>query len=735
MAIYKIKKRNGTIVTFDREKIQSAIMRAMASLNITDDIYATELAHEVQAQLHELHHDSIPTVEQIQDVVEATLMKNGYEQVARAYILYREEHKQNREKPHKVMLDIEATIDEYIQKKDWRVNANANSGYSLGWQILNTSGKVSANYWLSFVYPQAIWEAHRNGDYHIHDLDMLCGYCAGWSLRQLLEEGFNGMPNRIESAPPKNLQSAVNQMINFLGTLQNEWAGAQAFSSFDTYLSPFVHKYREEIMADIETHGFSFSTEQERTDYIDKKTYDYVLQQMQNFVFGLNVPSRWGTQTPFTNITLDWSCPTDLAHEALHLGWYDVWKYHKTFSELDHERMMINQALLQVYREWDYRGRAFTFPIPTYNITEDFPWDSPEIDPLFEVTAKYGLPYFQNFVGSQYLRIENPDGSISRVPNDAAYKPGAVRSMCCRLQLDLRELTKRGNWLFGSAEMTGSIGVVTLNLARIGYMTKWDRDAFYARIRELMDLARESLEIKRKTLTNWLEQWFYPYTYRYLRSFRNHFSTIGLNGMNEAIENFTGWYHNISTDWWQQFAEEVLEYMRDTLKEYQEQTGNMYNLEATPAEGTTYRFAREDQKQHRDIIQAGTQENPYYTNSTQLPVNFTDDAFESLEFQDDLQCKYTGWTVLHLYMWEKISDIAACKKLVRTVLENYRLPYITVTPTFSICPKHGYIAGEHDYCPLCDAEIGYTGQEFDIEWRTPFTADTSKIASLAEKTL
>ena len=447
---------------------------------------------------------------------------------------------------------------------------------------------------------------------------------------------------------------------------------------------------------------------------------------MQNFVFGLNVPSRWGTQTPFTNITLDWSCPDDLRDKALHLGGYDKWVYKKTYGELDHEREIMNRALLQVYGEGDYRGRAFTFPIPTYNITEDFPWESKWVDALFEMTAKYGLPYFQNFIGSQYKRVRNIDGTFSKVPNESAYTPGAVRSMCCRLQLDLRELIKRGNGLFGSAEMTGSIGVVTLNLARIGYTFKWDPEWFKNRIHELMNLAKNSLEMKRKVLSDWLAKGLYPYTYRYLRSFRNHFSTIGINGMNEALLNFSGGKENISTEFGEAFATEILDYMREILKEYQEMTGNMYNLEATPAEGTTYRFAREDQKQHPDMIQAGTRENPYYTNSTQLPVSFTDDAFEALDYQNDLQCKYTGGTVLHLYMGERLTDAEACKSFVRKVIENYQLPYITVTPTFSICPKHGYITGEHDYCPHCDTEIGFIWQKFDSVTRQSFNADIHK---------
>jgi anaerobic ribonucleoside-triphosphate reductase len=730
MAVYKIRKRNGAIVTFERAKIENALTKAIEAVGGDDFSRVAEMTDKIVGRAEEKVGGSIPDVETVQDCVEEILIKEGHDTVAKAYILYREKRSEARN-DRDIVVEVGKTMDEYLDRTDWRVNANANSGYSLGGLILNTSGKITANYWLSHVYPADIGTGHRNGDYHIHDLDMFSGYCAGWSLRQLLEEGFNGMPNRIESAPPRNLQAAINQMINFLGTLQNEWAGAQAFSSFDTYLSPFVHKYSEEIRADIVRHGVTFETDAAKEKYVEDKTYAYVVQQMQNFVFGLNVPSRWGTQTPFTNITLDWTCPDDLKNTALHLGGYEVGTYAKTYGELDHERKLVNRALLEVYASGDYRGRAFTFPIPTYNITEDFPWEDPDIDALFSVTAKYGLPYFQNFIGSQYRRVKNADGTISKVPNDEAYKPGAVRSMCCRLQLDLRELLKRGNGLFGSAEMTGSIGVVTLNLARIGYLTKGDEAEFRRRVKHLMDLAKSSLEIKRKVLSGWLERGLYPYTYRYLRSFRNHFSTIGLNGMNEAILNFTNGKENISTKEGERFALETLDFMRNILKEYQEETGNMYNLEATPAEGTTYRFAREDQKQLPDIVQSGTPDNPYYTNSTQLPVEFTDDAFEALEFQNALQCKYTGGTVLHLYMGERLSDASACKSLVRKAIENYQMPYITVTPTFSVCPKHGYVNGEHDYCPKCDAEIGYAGGEkFDVETREKYTADDVKLEAI-----
>lgn len=731
MAIYKLRKRNGAIVTFDRTKIESAIHAAIEAVGGTDFSRISSFVDQVIMCVEGKVGSDIPSVELIQDTVEEVLIKDGHDTVAKSYILYREKRAENRA-DRSVVVEVGKTMDEYLQKSDWRVNANANSGYSLGGLILNTSGKITANYWLSHIYPAEVGNTHRNAGYHIHDLDMFSGYCAGWSLRQLLEEGFNGMPNRIESAPPKNLQAAVNQMINFLGTLQNEWAGAQAFSSFDTYLSPFVHKYSEEVRADILKYHMEFSGDAEKESYIADKTYGYVLQQMQNFVFGLNVPSRWGTQTPFTNITLDWTCPEDLMEKGLHLGGYDRGEYVKSYGELDMERAIINKALLEVYAAGDYKGRAFTFPIPTYNITEDFPWESPDALKIFEVTAKYGLPYFQNFIGSQYKRIKDEDGNVTTVENADAYKPGAVRSMCCRLQLDLRELLKRGNGLFGSAEMTGSIGVVTLNMARIGYNYKGDAEGFKRQVRHLMDLSKVSLELKRKVLTEWLGRGLYPYTYRYLKSFRNHFSTIGLNGMNEAILNFTSGREDISTPWGESFALDIIEYMRTTLKEYQEETGSMYNLEATPAEGTTYRFAKEDKKQLPDIIQSGTPENPYYTNSSQLPVNFTDDAYEALEYQNTLQCKYTGGTVLHLYMGERLSDAEACKNLVRKVISNYQLPYITVTPTFSICPKHGYINGEHDYCPRCDEELGFSGKKYDTDFRVSYTADEKKMEEMRE---
>ena len=475
------------------------------------------------------------------------------------------------------------------------------------------------------------------------------------------------------------------------------------------------------------THA-QFASEEEKEAFMDKKINKYVLQNLQNFVFNLNTPSRRGTQTPFTNVTLDWTCPEDLKDKALYLGGLSEGPYKKKFGELEKEMRIVNRALIKVYTQWDMNGRIFTFPIPTYNITEDFPWEDPDVDALFEMTAKYGIPYFQNFVWSQYT----VDEKGNTVENPNAYKPGNVRSMCCRLQLDLKALEKRGWGLFGSAEMTWSVGVVTLNMPRIGYNFKDDKEWFKEQVRYLMNLGKNSLEIKRKVVNRWLDAGLYPYTKRYLASFRNHFSTIGLNGMNEAILNFTNGKEDVSTKRGREFAAEILDFMRDVLTEYQEETGNLYNLEATPAEGVSYRLAREDKKQLPGIIHAGTNDAPYYTNSSQLPVTFTDDVFEALDIQDELQCKYTGGTVFHVYLGERITDADACKALVKKCMGKYRMPYISITPTFSICPKHGYIVGEHDYCPMCDKEIWYTGAEYDLETRDIFTADKSKLEKFRE---
>ncbi|WP_341359858.1 ribonucleoside triphosphate reductase [Georgenia sp. M64] len=556
---------------------------------------------------------------------------------------------------HRVDVDAVATIEEYLDRSDWRVNANANQGYSLGGMMLNTSGKVIANYWLSEVYAPDAGAAHREGDLHIHDLDMFAGYCAGWSLRNLLEQGFNGIPGQISSGPARHLSSALGQMVNFLGTLQNEWAGAQAFSSFDTYLAPFVR--------------------------LDSLGYDQVRQLVQEFVFNLNVPSRWGTQTPFTNLTFDWVCPADLREQVPLVGGEPC---DFAYGDLQDEMDLLNRAFIEVMTDGDADGRVFTFPIPTYNITKDFDWDGPNTERLFTMTAKYGTPYFQNFISSDL-------------------DPGMIRSMCCRLQLDLRELLKRGNGLFGSAEQTGSLGVVTLNLARLGHVHAGDEAGLLARLDELVDIARDSLELKREVIQQHIDGGLFPYTRRYLGTLENHFSTIGVNGMNEMVRNFTLDEGDLTGPGGHALAVRVLDHVRARMVEVQEATGHLYNLEATPAEGATYRFAKEDRKRFPGIIQAGTADNPYYTNSSQLPVGFTDDPFEALERQEELQGKYTGGTVLHLYMAERVSSAEACKQLVRRSLSMFRVPYITITPTFSICPAHGYLPGEQHTCRTCGA--------------------------------
>ena len=699
MPLYKVQKRNGSIVDFELGKIRDAITKAAEAVGMTDPAIPEALLTETEVTLEELYGEEIPTVEQIQDVVEDVLIRFDYADMAKAYILYREKRREVREDKN-VVVEVEKTINEYLGKLDWRVNENANQGYSLGGLILNTSGNVVANYWLSHIYPKAVGEAHRNGDYHIHDLAMFSGYCAGWSLRALLEEGFNGVPNKIESAPPKHLSSAVSQMVNFLGTLQNEWAGAQAFSSFDTYMAPFVKKKELEIREQIQKYGMKFSSAKVKKQYIADAVYAYVYQNLQSFVFNLNIPSRWGTQTPFTNITLDWDCPLDMKDKRLLLGGKP---FEYTFGELQPEMDIVNRAFIEVMSRGDAKGRTFTFPIPTYNIGKDFDWESDKNLPLFDMTAKYGTPYFQNFVNSEL-------------------NPSDVRSMCCRLQLDLRELRKRGGGLFGSAEMTGSIGVVTINAARIGYLTKGDKEKFMAQVDRLMELSKTSLEIKRQEIQKWIDAGLFPYTKRYLGYLKNHFSTIGINGLNEAIRNFTDDAENITTKWGHDFAEEVLVHMQEKIKSFQEETKNFYNLEATPAEGTTNRFAKEDKKRFPDILQAGTPDAPYYTNSSQVPVGYTDDVFEVLDHQDSLQTKYTGGTVLHCYMNERISTPVACRNLVRKILSHYRLPYITITPTFSICPKHGYLSGEHDFCPKCDTELGIAGERLDQDYRKTYTS-------------
>ncbi|WP_312955697.1 ribonucleoside triphosphate reductase [Stutzerimonas nitrititolerans] len=647
-----LRKRDGRLVAFERDKIARAIEAAGSATGEFDIATAQALAEGIQARLRR----RVVDVELVQDTVERVLMEAGHYATARAYIVYRERHGRLR-RDRKAIVDVASSMNEYLSREDWRVRANANQGYSLGGLILNVSGKVTANYWLDEVYSPEIGSAHREADLHIHDLDMLAGYCAGWSLRSLLNEGFNGIPGRVEAGPPKHLSSALGQMVNFLGTLQNEWAGAQAFSSFDTYLAPFVRK--------------------------DNLSYGEIRQAIQEFIYNLNVPSRWGTQTPFTNLTFDWVCPEDLREQIPYIGGEEM---PFAYGDLQAEMELINRAYIEVMQAGDGLGRVFTFPIPTYNITHDFPWDSENADRLFEMTARYGLPYFQNFLNSDM-------------------QPNQVRSMCCRLQLDVRELLKRGGGLFGSAEQTGSLGVVTINCARLGYLHQGDRRGLYEHLDALLKMAKESLEVKRKVIQHHMDAGLYPYTKRYLGTLRNHFSTIGVNGLHEMVRNFTEDAEGLHTPAGRALAIELLDHVRAVLVRFQEETGHLYNLEATPAEGTTYRFAKEDRKRFPDILQAGTAEAPYYTNSSQLPVGFTDDPFEALALQDELQTKYTGGTVLHLYMAEQISSAQACKNLVRKALGRFRLPYLTVTPTFSICPVHGYLAGEHEFCPKCDETL------------------------------
>jgi len=690
--IDNILKRDGEYKEFQSFKIEDAIKKAFKS---THTIYDSSIFFNV---IQILEAKRVIIVEDIQDTIEQELFKARYFDVMKSFMLYRHMHKMQRE--HVLGLDVDTTyinstqtIEEYINGTDWRIKANSNTGYSHAGLINNSAGKIIANYWLDKIYDREEGYAHRNGDYHIHDLDSLSGYCAGWSLRVLLDEGFNGIRGRVESDAPNHFREALGQMANFLGILQSEWAGAQAFSSFDTYLAPYVFK--------------------------DNLPYKEIKKAVRSFVYNLNVPARWG-QSPFTNITIDWVVPDDLKDQIPTKKQHHLLKdidndellaevkergcnsfEEMTYKNFQKEMNLINKAYYEVMTEGDRTGQPFTFPIPTVNITEDFDWYGENTDILFENTAKIGSSYFQNFIGSQYKRDE--DGNMIR--NEEAYKPGHVRSMCCRLQLDLRELLKRGGGLFGSAEMTGSIGVVTINMARLGYVYKNDKKALYERIEELMLLAKSTLEKKRVFIKDLYDRGLFPYTKRYLHGFNNHFSTIGINGINEMIRNFTDDKHDITSEYGMDMSTEILNFMRDKMVEYQTETGNLYNLEATPAEGTTYRFAKEDKKRYDDILQAGMGDNIYYTNSSQLPVDLTNDPFEALSLQDNLQCKYTGGTVLHLYMQEQVSSTEACRKLVKNVISNFKLPYITVTPLFSVCPKHGYIVGEHEYCPKCDEEL------------------------------
>lgn len=651
-----VVKRNGTLEKYNREKILNAIHKAIRAVrNQEDPELAEGLTREVEKKLKDFmkgrHPNSAPAIEEIQDLVETVLIEAKEVDIAKAYILYRARHEVMRD-TQKLLLDINNTMDGYLNQTDWRVNENANVNFSLGGLILHNSGTITANYWLKNIYPEPIAEAHRNADFHIHDLSMFSGYCAGWSLRQLIEEGLGGVPDKITSRPARHLSTLIQQIVNFLGIMQNEWAGAQALSSFDTYLAPFV-----------------------KADGLDE---DEVTQCIQSFIFGVNTPSRWGSQAPFTNITLDWTVPEDLAHTPAIIGGKPA---SFTYGECQKEMDVINRAFIKLMLQGDANGRGFQYPIPTYNVTPTFDWESENARLLFEMTSKYGTPYFQNFMNSDL-------------------RPGDVRSMCCRLQLDKRELRKRGGGLFGSDELTGSIGVVTINLPRIGYLADSRRD-FFQRLDDLMDLAAESLTIKRKVISRLLDAGLFPYTKRYLKTFNNHFSTIGICGMNECLLNFLG--KDIVSPEGKQFTLEALDHMRDRLVLYQTDTGDLFNLEATPAESTSYRLAKHDKEKFADIITAGEQE-PYYTNSTQIPVNYRMDIFDALDQQEEIQTKYTGGTVFHAFIGEAIEDWKTCRNLVGAIAKNYRIPYFTITPTFSICPVHGYLSGEHFTCPKCEAE-------------------------------
>lgn len=652
--MYQVVKRDGKTVSFDIAKISAAIKKAFDSIEKPyDDNVIDFISLKVTADFASKVNDGKIAVEEIQDSVEKVLGEAGYGDVAKSYILYR----RNREKIRNMkstVLDYKKIVDDYLKLNDWRVKENSTVSYSIGGLILSNSGAITANYWLSEVYDDEIAKAHRNCDIHIHDLSMLSGYCAGWSIKQLIQEGLGGVVGKITSAPAKHLSTLCNQMVNFLGIMQNEWAGAQAFSSFDTYLAPFVK--------------------------VDNLSYDEVKQCIQSFVYGVNTPSRWGTQAPFTNVTLDWVIPQDLRNVPALVGGKDM---SFTYGECQKEADMVNKAFIEIMIEGDAEGRGFQYPIPTYSITKDFDWSENENNKLlFEMTAKYGTPYFSNYINSDM-------------------EPSDVRSMCCRLRLDLRELRKKSGGFFGSGESTGSVGVVTVNLPRIAYQSK-DKEDFYKRLDHIMDLSARSLKVKRTIITRLLDEGLYPYTKRYLGSFDNHFSTIGLVGMNEACLNASWLGVNLGDKRAQDFAVEVLNHMRTRLSDYQEKYGDLYNLEATPAESTSYRLAKHDVEQFPDIITASSDENaPYYTNSSHLPVGYTDDIFQALDIQDRLQTLYTSGTVFHAFLGEKMPDWRSAMKLVRTVAENYELPYYTLSPTYSVCADHGYIAGEVYQCPHC----------------------------------
>jgi ribonucleoside-triphosphate reductase (formate) len=651
-----VVKRSGEIAPYDRTKIETAIAKAIEAVEKNKDPdRAARLTDKVEEnlrlQLAGKRAHSIPAIEEIQDIVETVLIESREVEVAKAYIIYRSNHEATRN-AKKLMININNTMGGYLGQSDWRVNENANVNYSLGGLILHNSGAITANYWLNNVYTKEIAEAHKTCAFHIHDLSMFSGYCAGWSLRQLIQEGLGGVADRISSKPAAHLSTLVNQIVNFLGVMQNEWAGAQAFSSFDTYLAPFV-----------------------KTDNLNEAQ---VRQCIQNYIFGVNTPSRWGSQAPFTNITLDWVCPDDLKNKkAIVAGKEQDFTYGDCQKEMD----IINKVFIELMIEGDAEGRGFAYPIPTYNITKDFNWDSENAKLLFTMTSQYGTPNFQNFVNSDL-------------------NPSDVRSMCCRLQLDKRELRRRGGGLFGADEFTGSLGVVTINMPQIGYLAK-NEEEFYSRLDYLMNLAKESLCIKRKVIQKLYDSGLYPYTKRYLKTLVNHFNTIGLCGMNECCLNFLG--VNIADPAGKAFSEKILQHMKEKMQDFQEETGDLFNLEATPAESTSYRLARHDKEQFEDIITSGTNE-PFYTNSSQLPVDYTSDVFEALDHQESLQTKYTGGTMFHVYLGEAIKDWKACADLVRTISSKYRIPFFTISPTYSICKIHGYLAGQQFECPKCKAE-------------------------------
>ena len=652
--MYQVIKRDGKIAEFDIKKIAVAVTKAFDAVQKQYHPSIIDmLALKVTADFEPKIKDGKVAVEDIQDSVERVLSEAGYADVAKCYILYRKQREKirNMKSP---LLDYKKLVDSYVKATDWRVKENSTVTYSVGGLILSNSGAITANYWLSEIYDEEIANAHRSADIHIHDLSMLTGYCAGWSLKQLIQEGLGGIPGKITSAPAKHLATLCNQMVNFLGIMQNEWAGAQAFSSFDTYLAPFVK--------------------------VDNLSYKEVKQCIQSFVYGVNTPSRWGTQSPFTNITLDWTVPADLAELNAIVGGKEMdFKYKDCKKEMD----MVNKAFIEIMVEGDANGRGFQYPIPTYSITKDFDWSETENNKLlFEMTAKYGTPYFSNYINSDM-------------------EPSDVRSMCCRLRLDLRELRKKSGGYFGSGESTGSVGVVTINMPRIAYLSKTEEE-FYKRLDRMMDIAARSLKVKRDIISRLLDEGLYPYTKRYLGTFNNHFSTIGLIGMNEACLN-AGWIgEDLSHERAQQFTKDVLNHMRERLSDYQEQYGDLYNLEATPAESTTYRLAKHDVARYPDIITAaGDCGTPYYTNSSHLPVDFTADIFEALDIQDDLQTLYTSGTVFHAFLGEKLPSWQSAANLVRKIAENYKLPYYTMSPTYSVCKEHGYITGEHYTCPEC----------------------------------